>query len=117
MAKLGESSDVIARIKAKTIYDGDCWIFTGKTSGKGYGCIWYEQKTVRINRLIAHLYHGMDLDDPIHQGNHKPECRYKSCWNPDHIYVGSQRENVKDSIEKGTFHYGTSNLKNGNVVE
>jgi hypothetical protein len=47
------------------------------------------------------------------QACHKPECKFKDCWNPDHIYIGWPSENVADQIAAGTFHYGTDNLNGG----
>lgn len=113
MPRLGQETDVIKRLKRKTRYEGDCWIWTGKTVGRGYGEIWYKGAMFRINRLIAHLYHGMILHSTISQGNHKPECKSKACWNPDHIYVGTQYDNVQDQIKSNNFHYGTENLNGG----
>lgn len=110
MPAKGQITNVIERIKAKTIYQGNCWLFTGKKVGMGYGCIWYKGKMTRINRLICHLYHGANLDILWWTANHKNECEYKNCWNPEHIYVGDMKSNVMDSIRKGTFHYGTGNL-------
>lgn len=117
MPSRGQLTDVISRIISKTTYEGDCWIFHGKRTGRGYGNIWYLGKMVRINRLICHLYHQADLEKNDWTANHTKECTDKSCWNPAHIYVGTQMDNVRDSIEKGTFHYGTANLKNGNAVD
>jgi hypothetical protein len=113
MPAKGQEKDVIERIKAKTIYIGTCWVWGGKKVGLGYGEIWYKGKGTRINRLIAHLYHGMDLNDPIMQANHKSICPIKSCWNPDHIYVGTQQDNVDNAIELGTHCYGTANINGG----
>ncbi len=110
MPKLDQTIDVIERIKKKTIYQGDCWIFTGKKTGKGYGNIWYNGITIRIGRLICHLYHGADFHKLNWTANHINECTSKACWNPAHLYVGTQFQNVRDSIDKGTFHYGTKNL-------
>lgn len=110
MPAKGQTVDVIKRIKAKTIYQGDCWLFTGKKTGRGYGNIWYNGKGIRIGRLICHLYHGADLNILWWTANHIDDCPNKNCWNPEHLYVGDPQMNVIDSIRKGTFYYGTGNL-------
>jgi len=101
---------LISRIKTKTIYEGDCWRYTGKKVGKGYGSITYKNRTIRLNRFIAYVYHGMNLGSIVMQANHTSNCKYKDCWNPKHIYAGTQQENVNDQIKAGTFYYGTNNL-------
>jgi len=110
--------EVLKRIKDKTFYDGDCWRYTGKHVGSGYGSITYRNKTIRLNRFIAYVYHGLPDPTIAHlvtydKACHKPECRFKDCWNPDHIYVGTSQQNVQDQINAGTFHYGTDNVNGG----
>ena len=113
MPKFGQTTDVIERIKAKTIYDGECWRFLGKKTGEGYGNIWYKGRMVRIGRLICHLYHRKDLKD-LRDHNwvarHTDNCKHKDCWNPSHIRPGTQQDNVNDQIRTGNFVYGTKNL-------
>jgi len=100
---------VLARIQQKTINDDECWRYTGKKVGKGYGCITYKDVTIRLNRFIAYAFHGMDLESEL-QANHTQDCKFKDCWRPTHLYVGTQKENVKDQIETGNFHFGSDNL-------
>ena len=100
---------VLNRIIDKTIVDGECWRYTGKKVGKGYGCITYKDTTIRLNRFIAYIFHGMNLEG-TEQGNHTQDCKFKDCWRPEHIYVGTQKDNVRDQIETGNFHYGSDNL-------
>lgn len=110
-----KETSVTIRLWLKTKKDGDCRIWTGKTVGKtnGYGEIWYKGKGIRIGRLICHLYHGANLDDNNWTANHIIECKSSLCWNPEHLYVGTQHQNVQDQIKKGTFSYGTQNLNGG----
>ena len=119
MPSKGQETDVISRLEAKSIEKGDCKIWYGKTVGKtnGYGEIWYKGKGVRINRLICHLFHGADLDDNSWTANHIIECKSSLCWTPEHLYVGTQYQNVQDQIKKGTFHYGTENLNGGSKFD
>lgn len=113
MPTKGQETDVITRILKKTVYEGDCWLFTGKLVGKGYGEIWYKGKGIRIGRLMCHLIGGMDLDDDSWVAAHRPICPNKNCWNPAHLYPTTQEQNVQDQIKAGTFYYGTENLNGG----
>lgn len=103
--------ETINRIKAKTIVEGNCYRFMGKKAGNGYGCIWYKRRTVRIGRLICHLFHGMDLKNHDLVACHSDECKFHDCWNPDHLRADTQMNNVNDQIRTGNFSYGTANMK------
>lgn len=81
---------------------GDCWRFLGATTSKsGHGQIFYKGKMVYVNRLSMHLYKGFDLKSTS-QINHKLECKYPDCWNPEHLYEGDQDDNMKDKSIKTT---------------
>ena len=59
------------------------------------------------HRISWELHNG-----PITEGmnvNHK--CNVAHCVNPEHLYVGTQKQNVRDSINAGNFK-GTQNLPN-----
>lgn len=115
MPAKGQTTNVLARLEAKSYDKGDCKIWNGKTVGKtnGYGEIWYFGRSVRINRLICHIYHNADLNDDSWTANHTLECLSSLCWNPDHLYVGTTQQNVQDQIKKGTFRNGAQNLNGG----
>ena len=113
MPSKGQESDIIGRLWGKSVKHGECNLWLGKVVGHGYGEIWYKGKGVRINRLICHIFHGADLDDKSWVGAHKPECPHRNCWNPDHLYVTTQYQNVQDQIARGNFVDGSRNLNGG----
>jgi hypothetical protein len=93
---------VISILQRSTVYEGNCWVFRGCNS-HGYGQIRYLNRNYSTHRLSAHIYHGLDLESIDLKALHKPECEYKACWNPAHLYIGTQKENVNDSVEANTF--------------
>lgn len=98
--------EIIEKLKEKTIYENNCWIYNGPDTGSGYTKIWFNFQQQYVHRVSAHIHHGLDLSDSTQQANHKPECKNRKCWNPDHIYVGNQADNIKDKIEAGTNQKG-----------
>ena len=69
------------------------WLWQG-TKVRGYGRLWIEKgKTIQAHRLSLHLFSNLDLDTEL-QVNHK--CNRKDCVNPEHLYVGTQADNVRD---------------------
>jgi len=92
-----------------------CWIFTGPLDKDGYG-MFGNGPLFRSNRASFILFKG-----EIPQGQwvlHK--CDEKSCFNPDHLYLGDVKQNVKDAVERGQHPRGPNpkkalpHEKNGN---
>lgn len=103
--------DIRVRLEKNTYHNPktNCWEFLGTIGHTGYASIWYQGKMQRVNRLSAHLFLGLDLEDKKQLACHKDDvCTNRRCWNPDHLYVGTIADNVADSIKAGTF---PNNLK------
>lgn len=92
------------KLREKTVIGPitNCWLWQGLLKN-GYGMIGFRYRQVKIHRLSAYLYLGLDLVDSNQKALHKRECNNKNCWNPDHLYVGSQQDNTLDSLVAGTF--------------
>lgn len=96
--------NVIDRLNDKTIkcQETGCWLYTGSNDGYGrYGKARFGGVKVAVHRISAHLFLGLDLTDDRLRALHKPICPNKNCWNPDHLYVGTDRDNSRDMINAG----------------
>lgn len=74
----------------------ECWLWKGTKRGNGYGCVGYNSKLLDAHRLSYEVYIG-----PIPDGMlvcHK--CDNRLCVNPDHLFLGSYRDNYQDSKRK-----------------
>ena len=80
------------RILAKSIPDGECLIFRGATSEKGYGLVWHSGKKWKAHRLVMAATTGLPL--PTLQARHV--CGRKDCINPEHLTAGTNQENAWD---------------------
>jgi len=80
-----------------------CWIWTGYLDRYGYGVYCtgsYKAKTrrhIKAHRLSYELFCGPIPED--HLVCHK--CDNPCCVNPDHLFVGTWRDNVEDMMTKG----------------
>ena len=93
------------RIK-KTKY---CWTWTGYVDPKGYGRIHAKgNPSMLAHRLSWELHFGL-----IPKGVfvlHR--CDNPCCVRPDHLFLGSQNDNVQDMIKKGKQrHVGLKGVK------
>lgn len=80
--------------------ESGCWLFDACGGVKArYGSIWCpEKKTmVRTNRLSYELHHGPI--PPRLVVRHR--CDVSWCVNPDHLELGTQADNVKDTWVRG----------------
>lgn len=74
-----------------------CWLWTGNKDTNGYGHLTINHKTCLSHRVSFELF-----KHPIPDGLwvlHK--CDNPSCVNPDHLFLGTPKDNTQDMIKKG----------------
>ena len=97
----GIESEFWARVN-KT---NDCWLWTGGKTGMGYGMFCRHNQHTHAHRLCWELVNG-----PIPTGMcvlHK--CDNPICVRPDHLFLGTQADNMADCQAKGRFAKGERN--------
>lgn len=82
-------------LKHRFIKPNGCWGWNAQKD-HGYAKVKMGGKKYRVIRIICWLYYGLDLHDENQQANHKLECSDEECWKPEHLYVGSHKDNQKD---------------------
>jgi HNH endonuclease len=74
-----------------------CWLWTGNTFPNGYGQISCGGRKLLTHRVSFELDRGSVPADKVvcHR------CDVPLCVNPDHLFLGTQSDNVSDCYKKG----------------
>lgn len=99
----------LARFEAKVSRqpNGGCWLWTGATTRRGYGCIKSGEKIRAAHRVAYEQWVGEIGEGLLLMHS----CDDRRCVNPDHLTPGTQLQNMHDMWSKGR---GAKGEKNGN---
>lgn len=79
-----------------------CWLWTGACGSSGYPQLTVKDRganrpvSLRVHRFVCEQAHG---EARGRSALHK--CDVKLCVNPQHLYFGTQKENVLDAYARG----------------
>jgi hypothetical protein len=81
-----------------------CWLWTGNKDKNGYGKIYFLNKHMRSHRLSYKLFNG-NFDEKLLVLH---SCDNPSCVRPDHLFLGTNKDNMKDKVNKNRQAKGNS---------
>ena len=76
-----------------------CWIFTGATNEFGYGIVGSGGRGMPNDRAHRITYKHFCGDIPVGMFVCH-ECDVPSCCNPNHLFLGTNQDNVNDMVRK-----------------
>lgn len=107
--------DHLAKFEARIerITETGCWIWTGSLIGKGYAQMPSGRRLLGITH--AHRYSYMKFVGEVPEGMQVcHRCDIACCVNPNHLFLGTNQDNVDDMMRKGRHGKGgASGERNG----
>ena len=78
------------------IPESGCWIWMSTIEKSGYGRVCAGKKPFFAHRVSYELKYG-EIPQGMMALHH---CDVRCCVNPDHIFVGTQQDNMTDKVRK-----------------
>ena len=88
-----------------------CWEWTGRLTKDGYGGFKMNHQDMQVHRWSM-VFKGHNIAELV--VCHK--CDNPKCVNPDHLFLGTQADNVRDMIAKGRYVKPQSKLSAEDII-
>ena len=101
------------RFYSKVDKTDTCWIWNAAGRGKsGYGAFKLNGKVVNAHRFSYTINKG-EIPDKLFVCH---TCDNRKCVNPEHLFLGTHSDNMKDAYKKGRLKLPEkSRFKNGHI--
>lgn len=91
--------------KVSRIPEAGCWVWMGSTQVRGYGELISNKRKYLAHRASYEAFVGK-----IPKGMYVCHaCDNVSCVNPNHLFLGTQKQNLEDMASKGRSTRGSKN--------
>lgn len=106
------------------IVENGCWLWTKQTDKDGYGHFAAHGQPVPAHRFAYELIFGpagkLFVCHECDRNYLPGDFTYRRCVNPLHLWLGTQAENIRDSVQNGRWYHGrpaNTRLTTGQVLE
>ncbi len=101
MYRIGYKGDLQERFWSKVNTSDECWEWQGARSKSGYGIIWNKGENCSAHRISWELFNSQ-IPEKTMVLHH---CDNKTCVNPKHLFLGTAKDNTRDSVNKNREYF------------
>lgn len=84
----------------------ECWNWNSCKNKQGYGIFSFKSRNIKAHQFSWILHFG-EYKKGLHVCH---KCDNPSCVNPNHLFLGTHSQNMKDKVEKGNSPKGEKNV-------
>ena len=109
---MGRMTDPVQRILNRVdgeLHEDQCWNCSLSNDHKGYSLVYVNKRTLKSHRVMWEVFNGCPIPDGM-VIRHK--CDNPSCVNPNHLTIGTHKDNQNDKKERGRGCRGDKNVHN-----
>lgn len=77
-----------------------CWEWQGPRNHAGYGRVGVDRSRLFVHRVSLYLWNGTEVP-PWPEAEVGHHCDNPPCVRPDHLFVGTHADNMRDAQIKG----------------
>lgn len=109
--KHATDAELIERLKSRiVINDRGCWEYQGNTNGLGYCQVSLNGERRMAHRAMYELTYSMQIHPKLVVCH---TCDNPRCCNPEHLWVGTEKQNMRDAAAKKRWARQGSTCKHG----
>ena len=107
----------VDRFWKKIDFTDTCWLYTGTKSSKksNYYVFWIDGGYIGAHRFSYTIHNEFKMLTPDDFVCHK--CDVPRCVNPEHLWLGTAKENSEDMVSKGRCAIHTGSLNNAAILD